>query len=254
MERLIDGPKVERFNLMEHIASGNLYLLDAFLRNENTEIIFDSDGVKINSPKKVLGIYNSKNNHVLRQHEIDCWDFMTQQGMLHGLSYDEANKFEELWYKPEVLGDSEPYLFMRPLIRMLARRRDPNKTFVLTARKPHLKEATIESYKCHFPQIPEENILIRENELMGSEAFKKVEIKKRMPCIFVEDSFANLEPILNDPAFANCLCVHVPLGLVKPNFHHERLIVLKRFPLIEQGMRPLYEMFKGSFDRIDAGK
>lgn len=247
MERL-DNATFEKFKLADYIVSGNLYALDRWLAYEDVNVVEDSDGVGINSPKNVHQICENETGVELRPYKTDRWNYISYTLVNNGKSTSEANKYEGLWYSSSVLRKSEPYLFMRPLVRTLIKHLGRERQYVLTARRPDLKEATIESYKCHYPEIPSENILIRDNDLLDSEKFKKDEIAKLMPCIFIEDTFANLKPILNDPSFAKCLCIHIPLGVIKPEFHHERLIVVKRFPFKEQGMYPLFKLFERSFN------
>ena len=91
-------------------------------------------------------------------------------------------------------------------------------------------------------EIPLENLLIRQTEEIKEAQFKVDEIGKAAErarwVVFLDDSTKYIKGVL-DSGITNCLAINVPLGVIKPDFKHDRLVTIGRYPYELQGMYPL---------------
>jgi hypothetical protein len=226
---------------------GNEKLFQEVLRNSETIFVYDIDGIVTNSAKKVYKIWTEKTGILAEPAEIDRWDYLTKLAGEAGLSKYVIEHAEDDWFKPEVLQAAQINLYIRPVIEKTIRYYGPDRNFVLTSRNPSLRESTINYFAKEFPRIKSENILIRENggiDLVNSAKFKVEKLQdlaKKAPwVVFVDDAIDFVKAVLND-GIKNCLVVNIPQGKVMPDFQHERLIVIKRFPDKIQAMYPFLD-------------
>lgn len=228
--------------------TGNWEFFQKVLSNPKTIIVYDIDGILLNSPDIVLKRFTEKTGIKTNPAEIDRWDYLTSLAKNEGLSEDEVKHAEDGWYDPMVLSEAKRYLYIRPVIRKTVSYHGPDHNFVLTSRNPYLKQSTIESFDTHLPEIKTKNILIRESggiDKTVSAAFKVENLRalaKIAPWIlFVDDSVDFCEAVIKAD-IENCVVVNIPLGKIMPDYRHERLIVIKRFPDEIQAMYPLMFM------------
>jgi len=165
-----------------------------------------------------------------------------------GLSEEAIKHADDDWFKPEVLRVAQKYLYIRPVVEKTVNYYGPGRNFVLTSRNPYLKQSTIDYYADEFPKIRSENILIREDggiDMAHSAGFKVKNLKALAEIapwvVFVDDSTDFTKAVI-DANIPNCLVINIPLGKTMPDFRHERLIVIKRYPEYLQAMYPLMFM------------
>lgn len=223
---------------------GNEKLFQEVLRNRETIFVYDIDGILINSAKEVYRRFTEKNGILAEPAEINRWDYLTELSKKAGLAKDTIKHAEDDWFKADVLSVSQRYLYIRPALDMTIKYYGADRHFVLTSRNPYLKTSTVDTLIHEFPKIKTENIFIRDNggiDLVDSAKFKVEKLQmlaKKAPwVVFVDDSIDFVKAVLDD-GIENCLVVNIPQGKTMPDFRHERLIVIKRFPEEIQAMHP----------------
>jgi len=234
--------------------TGNWELFQKVLENPETIIVYDIDGILINSPKIVLNNFSKKTGIKTNAVEIDKWNYLGEIAENSGLGEDVIEHANDDWFKPEVLQAAQRYLHIRSVVRKTVNYYGPDRNFVLTSRNPYFKTSTINHFAQEFPEIKSENILIRDNggiDMVDSANFKTEKIRElatKAPwVVFIDDSPDFSEAVLCDGP-ENCLVVNIPLGKTTPTLPHERLIVIKRFPEDLQAMYPLKFMIDKAID------
>ncbi|MCX6705104.1 MAG: hypothetical protein NT162_02085 [Candidatus Woesebacteria bacterium] len=224
---------------------GDEDLFQKILRNPETIFVYDIDGILANSAKIVYKRFTEKTGVEALPYKIDRWDYLTELSKDAGLDEDTIKHAEDEWFKSEILGTSQRYLYIGPVVEKTVNYYGADKNFVLTSRNPYLKDSTIDWFAKEFPKIKKENIFIRGSggiDLVNSAKFKVEKLQmlaRKAPwVVFVDDSTDFVKAVLDD-GIKNCLVVNIPQGKIMPDFEHERLIVIKRFPDEIQAMYPL---------------
>lgn len=241
-------------NFQEHIYQGaeNIHYLKSALADPETIFIFDADGIIVNSPAEVYRIFNTKVSSfdvTVNPMDADHFHYLTKIAKLNNLPQEVIEKAEEDWYKNMPLYRSEPYDGMRKVVDETIGLSGRNRNYVLTARMPKLSRATHLWFCLNLPKkIPQDNILIRgKNSSVKSDAFKVGKIKEKAETttwvVFFDDSTKFVKSV-SDANIDNCVVVNVPIGKIRPDFSHERLIVLGRYPEKEQSMYPLLDLIR----------
>jgi hypothetical protein len=258
VERLL--AKRPEYNFDQQVLYGNAEKFIEILATPNVKVVYDSDGIKANSPKITVGKFNLlREDFNFRPHQITCWDQLTQWALSEGLDADLIATAEDVWYDPDILKLAEPYLYSRPMVKKSMKLSGQENNFVLTSRRPGLSDVTYKWYARHF-QFLNENILIRNDEdnLSGVE-FKKREIEKLVQLarrqetyvILVEDTGKNIKEVgefILSRGYDNYCAIHMPIGLIKPEYFAENLLILKRYPFEEQGIYPLFDLMRKSLE------
>lgn len=243
MERL-----TYRFN---DLFFGDLELFKNAFNNPSSVIFYDGDGILFNTPKVVLKRFTKETGIATNQSEIDSWDFLTELATKAGLPSDVVKHVEDGWYDPNTLYEATRYLYMKSVVGKTIARFGNSRNFVLTAREPFLTDSTRASLIKNYPEIPLENLLIRNSSEVniGSSDFKVSklsEMAKIAPwVILIDDAEENVKSMLNTD-IKNLLVVNVPLGKTTVNIQDPRLVVIKRFPEDIQAMYPLMD----AIDRV----
>jgi hypothetical protein len=224
---------------------GNEKLFQEVLRNPKTIFVYDIDGIISNSPKIVLNNFHEKNGVNVSAAEIDGWNYLTNVAKKSGLSEDVVKNAEKDWYDAGVLLKSQRYLYIKPAIQMTMRYYGPEQHFVLTSRNFTLDDSTFNWFRREEPEFLPENILIRKKgDTRSAEVYKVDNLKYlagRAPyVVFVDDSTDFVKAVLDD-GIKNCLVINIPQGKIMPDFTHERLIIIKRFPDKLQAMYPFMD-------------
>lgn len=233
---------------------GNEKLFQEVLRNPETIFVYDIDGIIANSPKVVLKNFTDKHGIKVSAAEIDGWDYLTNVAKRSGLDADAVKNAEKDWYDAGVLLKAQKYLYIKPVIQMTMRYYGSERNFVLTSRNYTLDESSYDWFKREEPDIKSENILIRkEGDSRSAETFKVDNLKRLAKLaphvVFVDDSIDFVKAVLDD-GIKNCLVVNIPQGKVMPDFEHERLIVIKRFPDEIQAMHPFMHAVERAISSI----
>jgi len=230
---------------------GNWGLFGKVISNPETNIVYDIDGILIDTPKIVLKRFTEKTGIKTDPAEINDWNYLGQLAMRFNLDQESIDHANGDWYKPEVLKHAKRYLHIKPLVQTTLNYHGPDKNFVLTSRNPDFKETTISQFAHEFPEIKSENILIRDSGGVDngiSSSFKVENIRKLAQkarwVLFVDDQPDFCEAVLKS-GVENCLVINIPLGAIKPALPHDRLIVMGRFPNEIQAMYP----FKYAVDK-----
>lgn len=225
--------------------TGDWDLFKKVLQNRQTVFVFDMDGILANSAKIVLAKFTEKTGVAVKPSEIDGWDFLTNLARKSGLSEETIEHAEDDWYKAEVLGNAQRYLYIRPVIQKTVGYYGSANNFVLTSRNHTLRESTSSWFRQKLPEIHDENIIMRkEGDLRKSVPFKVDNLRifaEAAPwIIFIDDNIDFIKGSL-EAKIPNCLTVYVPLGKNMPDIRHERLILIKRYPNEIQAMYPLMD-------------
>jgi len=230
--------------IFSEVFSGNWQKFKEAFLNPETIIFYDGDGVLFDTPKVVLKKFTSETGVTTDPAEIDDWSYLTSKATRAGLPEEIIHKAEDDWYNSDVLVQATRYLYMRPVVRETVRRFGARNNFILTAREPRLADSTRKSISKCYPEIPLDNLLIRSDTGIDLELFKVDEIRRKAEkapwVILVDDAIKNVRSAL-DAGIDNLLVVNIPLGLVRPNFTRENLIVVRRFPNTIQAMYPLMD-------------
>lgn len=234
--------------------TGNWELFQKVLGNPETIIVYDIDGILIDTPKIVLNKFTEKTGIRTNPVDIDKWNYLSELAENSGLSKDVIEHANDDWFRPEVLARAHRYLYIKSLVQKTVNYYGPQRNFVLTSRNPYFKLSTINHFSYELPEIKSENIFIRDNggvDMTVAANFKTEKIRDlaiKAPWVFfVDDSPDFSEAVLRDGP-ENCLVINIPLGKTKPTLPHERLIVIKRFPEDLQAMYPLKFMVDKAID------
>ena len=229
------------FNWRE-MYTGDLELFDKVLQNPETVFVYDIDGILANSPKVVLPRFTAKTGIRTNPAEINEFGYLTGLAKKAGLPDEIADNVEADWYNPEILALAQKYLYMTPVVDKTLSYYGPERNFSLTSRNPKFKESTPEWFSRKYPKFKKENILMRDDDTIDS-LFFKVEnlarLSKAAPWVVYLDDDTRYAKAAIDADIPNCLVINIPLGRIVPDFRHERLIVIKRYPEYLQAMYPL---------------
>ena len=203
------------------------------------------------STNKVFSNFRNKTGIDVQPHEVDGWEFLKRVSIKNNLKQDIIDTAEDDWYRSDVLENSSRYIYARPIVRMTVNKYGIDRNLVLTSREHHLRSATENWMTEHIP-IPTSNLLIRErSSLLKGKEFKVKEVKEKSQLadwvVFIDDSTDFIRGVL-ESGVKNCLAINVPQGLVKPDFNHEHLIVIGRYPEESQAMYPLYTYIKTALE------
>lgn len=232
-----------RFN---ELFSGNWELFKKVLQNPETVFVYDNDGIISDTSKEVYKRFSQKYGILVKTSDIDGWTYLTDVARSTGLSEDDIGHAEDDFYSPDVLEKSQNILYIKPVIQKTISYYGAKNNFILTSRDSEFKDVTISWFKRKFPEFLPGNILIRDGkkEITGEEF--KVESLKELALkapwvVFVDDALKFVKAVLDAPDIENCLVVNIPQGKVMPDFRHERLVVIKRFPDRIQAVYPLMD-------------
>jgi len=230
--------------------TGNWDLFQKAVQNPETIFVYDNDGIISDTSKIVLKRFNEKYGTSAKLADISCWSYVVEVAKNAGFSEDIICNAERDYYDPKVLEMAQTNLYMKSVIMKTLAYYGPDKNYILTSRNPDLKDSTLSWFKRKFPDILPGNILIRDgkNKISG-ENFKIVELRKlaiKSPwVIFIDDGLSFVKSTL-EADIGNCLIINCPQGKIVPDFTHDRLFVVKRFPDEIQAMYPLMD----AIDRV----
>lgn len=230
--------------IFQKIFSGNWEKFKDAFSNPETKIFFDEDGILADTPKVVLKKFEKRTGITADPSKIDSWDYLTRLAREANLSQYAIEHAEDDWYRAESLSRATRYLYMRPVTRKTVSLFGNENNFVLTSREPFLGKSTIRWNQTQYPEIPRENILIRKTDKIKPTEFKveqmAIRASKNSWVILVEDSTKYVKAVLQAD-IKNLLVIHIPLGVIKPDFEDDRLILIRRYPGILQAMYPLMD-------------
>lgn len=224
---------------------GNWNLFQKVLQNPETCFVYDVDGLLINTSKIVIDRFNKKNNVNLNPADIDDWNYLSNFSKKMGFGKDIVEHSEDDYYDARVLIAAQRFLYMRPVVRRTIGHYGVDRNFILTSRNANLRDSTSKLIGREFPEFKAENILIRrDGDLIGGADFKVKNLKElaeRAPwLVFIDDSVEFTKAAV-DADLPNCLVVNIPQGKTMPDFRHERLVIIKRYPNEIQAMYPLMD-------------
>jgi hypothetical protein len=225
--------------------TGNWDLFQKVLQNPETIFVYDIDGIWANSPKIVLKRFTEKTGIKTNPAEIDEWNYLTNLVKKAGLDGDYIKNAEVDWYEPEILAFAQKYLYITPVIDKTLGYYGPARNFALTSRDPKFKESTTDWVSWKIPKFKTENILIRSDSETNPSVFKVdnlIRLASNAPWVVYIDDHTEFTKAAVEANISNCLVVNIPLGKIMPDFRHDRLIVIKRYPEYLQAMYPLMFM------------
>jgi hypothetical protein len=227
---------------MRELFIGDRNLFNEVLRNRETIFVYDIDGILADSTKVVYRKFTEKTGVLANPLEMNNFHHLSNLAKSAGLDEEIVKHAEDDWYDPKVLGLSQKFLYITPVVEKTLSFYGRDRNFILTSRNVDLKESTLEWFSRKYPKINPGNILIRDNHNTDPAEFKVDNLRilsKIAPwVVFVDDSVDFIEAVLAD-GIKNCLVVNIPQGKIMPDFRHERLIIFKRYPEEIQALCPL---------------
>lgn len=245
MERISDKePKPYRFN---EFFTGNWDYFKKVFTNPETRIYYDVDGILANSAKPVCEAVLQTYGIDIKPEEINDWSpfAIAAKAQDPSLTEEQSEERERFWYDNNTLMKSPRYLYMRSVVNLTSKLFGRERNFVLTSRDKEFQPGTCEWIAGNYPEIPQENVLTRDNSReIRSRYFKTAklaEAAKLVPyVVFVDDHIEFVETVLN-ARIPNILVIHIPQGIISHVSEHPNLVSFKRFPSRLQAMYPLLD-------------
>jgi 5'(3')-deoxyribonucleotidase len=225
--------------------TGNWELFEKAVRSPETVFVYDNDGIISDTSKEVFKRFNQEYGVSAKTSDISKWSYLTEYAKERGMSKEAVDHAEGYFYDPDVLEKAQDNLYIKPVINKTLSYYGPERNFILTSRNPEFKDVTLSWFKAKFPGIIPENILMRDdNDHSTVEDFKirKLrEIASSAPWIvFVDDGLKFVQAAV-EADIPNCLVVNIPQGKTKPDFAHEHLFVINRYPDELQAVYPFMD-------------
>ena len=235
---------------LDKLFVGNYELFTEVVRNPKTIFVYDADLILINLAKIVTDDFCKKYGINVDLNDYDSWRYLTKLAEENGLSKNEIEHAEDGWFSPDLIRIANRYLYIKPLLNRTVSLYGPKNNFVLTARNPGLRDATLENFKRELPMILPENILMRKSGGITSHedtaVYKAGELERLSKIapwvVFIDDSITFVKTAL-DRNIDNLVVVNVPFGKMNPDFKHDMFIIINRYPDSHQGMYPLMDVF-----------
>lgn len=225
--------------------TGNWGLFQKALQNPETIFVYDNDGIFSDTSKEVYKRFSKKYETPVKTTEIESWTHLTQVARNMGFGENDIKHADDDFYNPEVLEKSQSVLYIKPIIQKTVTYYGAKNNYILTSRNPEFKDVTMDWFKRKFPQIMPENILIRDGKSdITAEEFKITNLRnlasKAPWLVFVDDGLSFVKATV-DADIQNCLVVNIPQGKIWPDFSHERLFIIKRYPDEIQALYPFMD-------------
>lgn len=223
---------------------GNWNLFKDAVSNPATIFVYDIDGILANSAKKVFKNFSIKTGINVSPELATGWDYLTEIATKEKLSPEVIAAAESDWYDPDVLRASQRFLHIKPTVLRTIDIAGRDNNYVLTSRNPGLKDSTFDWLNRELPVFKAENVLIREDKSIDSVAFKTQNLSRLSSLapwvVFIDDAMSYIKGAL-EAKLPNLVVINIPQGLEMPDFTHDNLIVIKRYPERLQAMYPLYD-------------
>ena len=120
-----------------------------------------------------------------------------------------------------MIGQAKKYAFVKEIVETTINLSGTERNYVLTSRNANLEATTRASLRREFPNLSQENLMIRRDSAMSGEDFKAKclwWISKTSPwTIFIDDSTLFIKTAL-DANLSNLLAINIPQGVIRPNF------------------------------------
>jgi len=246
VERKPQLPENLSFNWSEHFI-GNWDLFQKVLKNPETIFVYDMDGILEYTAERVLEKFSDENGIHADPAEINGWNYLSKLAKEAGMSEEKIKHADDYWYDPQLLLTVRRNLYIKPVVMKTVNYFGAKRNYVLTSRNPEFKDVTLERLTHEFSELLTKNIMIRKNKKKDPTKFKSQSLRrlaKRAPwVVFVDDATDFIKSAL-DSNIDNLIAVNIPQGKVMPDFSHERLIIIKRYPVEYQAMLPfMYAVF-----------
>lgn len=238
---------------LSELVTGNWNLLKNVLSDHQTVFVYDNDGIISDTSEIVYRRFNEKYGTKIKTCDIRSWHHLTDYARTHGFSENDIMHAEDDFYQPDVFEKAYGLLYIKPVIQKTISYYGAQNNYILTSRNSEFKDVTVSWFERKFPEILSKNILIRDENKVSGEDFK-IENLKRLASnapwiVFVDDALKFVKPVLK-AGIGNCLVINIPQGKTAPDFTHDHLVVIKRFPDEIQAMYPLMDVL----DRVHAGR
>ncbi len=221
---------------------GNWKLFRDAIQNPETIMVYDIDGILAYSAEKVLKRFSDEYGIDTSPAKINGWGYLTNLATDAGCTAERIEHAEDFWYDPQLLLTVRKYLYIKPVVSKTIDLFGPERNYVLTSRNPEFKDTTTNWLAREFPEILKKNIMIRDNKNIDSAGFKAGclrNLAKTAPWVIFIDDATDFVKSAVDSKIDNLVAINIPQGVVMPNFRHEQLIVIKRYPENIQAMYPL---------------
>lgn len=250
---MVEKSRSTDFYNWQKLFYGNWNLFKDAVSSPETIFVYDIDGILANSAKIVFKNFSQKTGIDVNPNLATGWDYLTEIATKENLDPEVIAAAESDWYDPDVLRASQRFLHIKPTVYKTIDMVGPDRNYVLTSRNPSLKDSTMDWLNRELPVFKPENILIRTDKSVDSVVFKTqnlVSLSRLAPwVVFIDDAMSYVKGAL-DANLPNLVVVNIPQGLEMPDFTHDNLIVMKRFPERLQAMYPLYDAISRASGRI----
>lgn len=237
------SPSTDLYN-WQKLFYGNWALFKDAASNPKTIFVYDIDGILANSAKKVFQNFSTKTGINVNPANLTSWNYLTEMAVKANLSQQAIKTAEADWYDVDVLLSAQRYLHIKPAVLKTMSLVGPENNYVLTSRNPNFKDSTLNWLHRELPVFKAENVLIRGDKSTDSVTFKTenlIRLSARAPwVVFIDDALSYVKGAL-EAKLPNLVVVNIPQGLEMPDFKHNNLIVIKRYPERLQAMYPLYD-------------
>lgn len=235
---------VENPYVWSELFGGNWSLFKEAVINPKTIFVYDIDGILANSAKIVFADFVKKTGIYASPLEINEWNFLSSLAKKLGLTTEQILHADDGWYDPELLLAAETYLYIKPVVQRTTSLVGPDNNFVLTSRNFRLRDSTNKWVGRKFPEILEQNILMRDSDLIGATEFKVDNLDRLSKVgpwvVFIDDALDFVDASLK-AKIPNLVVVNIPMGKYWPNFRHDQLILINRYPKRIQAMYPFMD-------------
>lgn len=237
-----------QLNTAELVSFGDVENLEKALAHKRVGFIYDADGIIVNLPASVVPDFNRLTGLKYHPSLIENWKSLQDEVVMRASKKHLAGVAQNGWYDVGLVKIAPAYIYGLRLAKLTLGIWGPANNFVLTARTkyPELAPATREWFSEKLPKMRTGNIKF--NHKKGPEV---AELAMRLDwLVYFEDSSENIEDVLaGEQPVKNCTVVQVPLGKIQPDFFHDQLIVVNRYPQLIQEMYPAYRLVKEAAER-----
>lgn len=179
------------------------------LENPRFVVGWDIDGVQARSEVPVLAAVNRELGTNFTPADLSHWNFLQEQVSARIKDPAKAALIADYWYDPGLLLQAPPFRGRLAVMNICRFTGIDNQ--VITTRRPHTRQSTLDWYKRHLPWVVSENRLhVRTDDTENGDQFK-INTARRL-CLgrMVEDSGSTVT------AFDNAGLLHLVSFISQP--------------------------------------
>lgn len=175
-------------------------------------ITLDVDQIMLDTETPVIHAFFLETNLDYRLRKIDQWLALANWAKAEGHDFDKLAAIENrLWTDPEVLSRAQPNPAIQRLSKLAVEA--GKDVHVITARRPHLAQATMTSLTMHYPWINPNNVHLRKDTTVSGADFKAATVVALGSDMHIEDSVVDTQAILTMPGGSEVSIIQIPREL-----------------------------------------